>query len=459
MDADAQAVETSSETDRPEARILPLSAATSFVVDQRVIDRGDRVLPDELFLGDLRAEIARARAHVAVRQLEPGAGERVRELVRMLHEAPRDLLVGRVEAQREVGGQHGRVDALRLVVGMRHRAGARPVLRLPLMRAGRALRQLPFVAEQVLEEVVAPLRRRGGPGDLQAAGDRVAAHARAEAALPAEALRLELAAFRIGPHVRLGRGAVGLAEGVAAGDQRDRLLVVHRHAREGLADVPGRGDRIRIAVRALRIDVDQAHLHGAERVLEVPVAGVALVLQPLRLGAPVDVLIRLPDVLATAAEAEGLEAHRLQRDVAGEDHQVGPGDLPAVLLLDRPEQAARLVQADVVRPAVERREALLAPAAAAAAVADAVRAGAVPGHADEERPVVTEVRRPPVLRVGHQRREVLLQRREVEALELLGVVEVLAHRIGLGGMLVQEVQPQLVRPPVTVRRAAARRCD
>ena len=285
-----------------------------------------------------------------------------------------------------------------------------PPFGCPLVRAGRALRQLPLVAEQVPEEVAAPLRRRRGPGDLQAAGDRVAARARAEAALPAEALRLDVGGLRIGAHVRRGAGAVGLAEGVAAGDQRDRLLVVHRHAGEGLADVPGRRDRVRVAVRAFRVDVDEAHLHGAERVLEVPLSGVALVIQPLRLLAPVDVLVRLPDVLAAAAEAEGLEAHRLQRDVAGEDHQVGPGDLPAVLLLDRPEQAARLVQADVVRPAVEGREPLLAPAAAAAAVARAVGARAVPGHADEQRPVVAEVRRPPVLRIRHQRREVLLQR-------------------------------------------------
>ena len=177
--------------------------------------------------------------------------------------------------------------------------------------------------------------------------------------------------------------------------------------------------------------------------------------EPGGLGTPVDVLIRLPDVLAPAAETERLEAHRLQGDVPREDHQVGPGNLPAVLLLDRPEQATRLVQADVVRPTVERREPLLAPAAAAAAVADAVGAGAVPRHADEQRPVVAEVRRPPVLRVGHQRREIFLHRRQVEALELLGVVEVLAHRIGLGRMLVQEVELQLVRPPVAVRRAAA----
>ena len=149
------------------------------------------------------------------------------------------------------------------------------------MRAGRALRQFPFVAEQVLEEVVAPLRRRGGPGDFQAAGDRVTAFARAKAALPAEALLLEAGRFRLRPHMGRRAGAVGLAEGVAAGDERHRLLVVHRHAGEGLADIPRRGDRIGVAVRAFRVDVDQPHLHGGERIFEVPVAGVAFVIQPL----------------------------------------------------------------------------------------------------------------------------------------------------------------------------------
>ena len=342
-------------------------------------------------------------------------------------------------------------------MGIRHRTGARAVLRRPLMRAGRALRQLPFVAEQVPEEVVAPLRRRGGPGDFQAAGDRVAAFAGAEAALPAQALLLDAGRFRLGPHVLRIAGAVGLAEGVAAGDERDRLFVVHRHAGEGLADVPRRGERIRVAVRAFRIDVDQAHLHGRERVFEIPVAGVALVIQPLALGAPVDVFFRFPDVLAPAGETERLESHRFQRDVAGEDHQVGPGDLPAVLLLDRPEQPARLVEVDVVRPAVQGRKALAAGPGAAAAVADAVGAGAVPRHANEQRSVVAEVRRPPVLRIRHQRLEVLDHGIQVEALELLGVVERLAHGVGLGGVLVQDVQLQLIGPPVCVRRGSGDR--
>ena len=271
------------------------------------------------------------------------------------------------------------------------------MLRYPLVRAGRALGQLPIVAEQVPEEVAAPLRWRRGPGDFQAAGDRVTSLARAKAALPAQALLLDAGGFRLWAYQGGIASAVGFAKGMAAGNQRDRFFVVHRHAGEGLADIPGGGERIRIAVRPFRVHIDQAHLHGGEGILEFPVAAVALVAQPLALGSPVNVLFRLPDILAPAAEAEGLEAHRLQGAVAGEDHQVGPRDLVAVFLLDRPEQPARLVEVGIVGPAVEGRKALGAGPRAAAAVAGAVGARAVPRHADEERPVVTEVGRPPVL--------------------------------------------------------------
>ena len=47
-----------------------------------------------------------------------------------------------------------------------------------------------------------------------------------------------------GPTWVAGRRTVGLAERVAAGDERHRLLVVHRHAAERLADVPRRGNGI-----------------------------------------------------------------------------------------------------------------------------------------------------------------------------------------------------------------------
>src|SRR5262249_44889611 len=258
-----------------------LEGGNIFFIEQLVIDRGNRVLPDELFGRNLRAEVACARAHVPMYQLEPRPREGVRELIGMLIKAPRNSLVDWVEPQGEVRGQHGRRMTLALVVGIWHRAGAGAPLRSPLMRARRALRQLPLVTEQVLEVVVAPLRGGGGPGDLKAAGDRVTALARAEGAPPAEALLLDEGRFGLRPHMRLRAGAVGLAESVAACDERHRLFVVHGHALECLPNVRCRCDRIWIGIRALRVDVDQPHLHGAERIFEIPDAGVTLVTQPL----------------------------------------------------------------------------------------------------------------------------------------------------------------------------------
>ncbi len=245
---------------------------------------------------------------------------------------------------------------------------------------------------------------------------------------------------------------MGLAEGMTAGNQCDCLFVVHRHAFERLTDVARRRHRVRIAVGAFRVDVDQTHLNGAERVGQLAVAAVTLILEPHSFRAPVDVFLRCPDVGATATETERLEAHRLDGAVAGEDQQVCPRDLAAVLLLHRPQEPAGLVEADVVGPAVERREALCARSTAAATVQGAVRAGRVPCHADEERPVVSVVSRPPVLRVGHQRVDVGGQSIEVDAVELCGVVEVLPHRIGLGMVLAKHPEVQAVGPPVVVGR-------
>ena len=64
--------------------------------------------------------------------------------------------------------------------------------------------------------------------------------------------------------------------------------------------------------------------------------------------------------------------------------------------------------------------------------------------------VVAEVGRPPLLRVRHQGVQVLDHGIEVEALEFLGVVERLAHRIGRRGVAVENLDVQLVRPPVAI---------
>src|SRR5215208_6899761 len=95
---------------------------------------------------------------------------------------------------------------------------------------------------------------------------------------------------------------------------------------------------------------------------------------PLLLRAPIDVALGLIGIPAAAAEAEDRPAHRFDGHVAGENEQVGPADVLAVFLLDRPQQPPRLVEIAVVRPAVERGETLVARIGAAPAVGGAIGA-------------------------------------------------------------------------------------
>ncbi|RMQ32055.1 Type II secretion system protein C [Pseudomonas syringae pv. actinidiae] len=353
------------------------------------------------------------------------------------------------------------------------------------MRAGRALGQFPVEGKEIFQVLVAPLGRRRGPGHFQAAGDGVATFTGAKFVAPAKALLLKTGCFRLRTNVVGRASTVSLAESVTTGDQRHGLFVIHGHAAEGFADIPRRSDRVRHAFRAFRVHVDQAHLHGGQRVFQITFATggaaffVSVVLrlghqgavarllhfllravtlfaaQPGGFGTPIHVFFRFPDIRATTGKTEGLEAHGFQRHVTGEHDQVGPGNLAAVLLLDRPDQATCLVQADVVRPAVERRKPLLTGTGTATAITGAVSTGAVPGHTNEQRAVVAKIRRPPVLRPGHDVAQVLLDRFEVQTLELFGIVKALAHRVGERRMLVQNLQIQLLGPPVTVGGAAA----
>ncbi len=412
----------------------------------------------QLRLGNLGAMEPGDGSHVTVSQLVPGLGEGVGKLFGVLVETLRDRSVDRIEFQGQVRREHDRGMTLLRVVRVRHCILRRTALGDPLRRASRTLGQFPLVFEQVVKVAVGPSDRRGGPSPFQAAGDRVARVAFAERVLPAQALLFEARrlGFRADELARIG-GTVGFAEGVTASDQRDGLLIIHRHAGKGLANVLGRGERVRIAVGAFRVHIDQTHLHRGERIGELPVVGVTHVPQPFALRTPIDILLRLPHVGATAGETERFETHRLQRAVAGEDHQIGPRDFFAILLLDRPKQPSRFVEVRVVGPAVQRGEALSPVRCAATTVGDPIRAGAMPSHANEQRSVMPIVGWPPILGCRQQGLDVRFQGLQIECLELFGVIEVVTHRIAHGRILVQDPQVQLVGPPVAVRMDAGRR--
>src|SRR5215469_13352046 len=124
------------------------------------------------------------------------------------------------------------------IVCVRHRTVACAILRSPLVRTSGTLGEFPLVLEQVLEVVIAPLCRRRGPNDFQAAADRVISFAGAEFALPAEALLFHIGSLRFGADI-LGRNRspVGLTEAVTPSNQGDGFFIVHGHTTEGFANV------------------------------------------------------------------------------------------------------------------------------------------------------------------------------------------------------------------------------
>ena len=104
----------------------------------------------------------------------------------------------------------------------------------------------------------------------------------------------------------------------------------------------------------------------------------------------------------------------------------------------------------VVGPAVEGGKSLSSSTATTTAIAGSVGTCSVPGHANEERPIVAVIGRPPVLTVGHQRMEVFLEALVIKALERFSVIKVRVHGVGFGIVLVEDVEVEVLRPPILI---------
>ena len=255
--------------------------------------------------------------------------------------------------------------------------------------------------------------------------------------------------------LRVGR-TMGFTKRVAPGNQRNGFFVVHRHAGECFTDVSGRRKRIRFTVRSFRVHIDQTHLNGCERVLQLSVTGIAFVAKPFSFRAPVNVFLWFPNVFATTCEAKCLEPHIFKRHITCQHHQVCPRYFRSIFLLDGPKQTASFVEISVVGPTVERGKSLCAIRSTTSAVSNAVRSCTVPGHANEQRAVVAIICWPPILRRCEQLVDVFLQGYQVEFPELLSIIKIFTHRISLHRVLVKDLQVQLVRPPIPVRQCPSR---
>ncbi len=415
--------------------------------------RRDRVLPDQILLGHVRADVAGLGAEIAMRQFEPCAGKAILEIGLIRHELFADGAIGRVHLHRHVGIGHHRHDTLGRVGCVNRHILFLDADGLPLLRACRGSGEFPVIAEQQFEIAHVPLGRIGGPSAFDARGDGIGGLAAEVGVDPAKALRFEIGGFGCIAQSLGIAIAMRLADGMTAAGQSRSFLVVHGHAGKGLADLSCGLERIRLTVHALGVHIDQAHLHGGEgvfhggRVLDALITAVTGG-QPFLFRAPIGVFLGVPDIFAAKGEAKGFEAHGFIGHVACEQDQVGPAQLVAVFLFDRPEDAARLVEVAVVGPAVERGKADVAMATAAAPIGQTVRARRMPCEADHQPAVMAPISGPPVLAVGHQRLDVGLDGLEVEGLDLFGIVEIRPERIGFLVVLVQDIEVQGLGPPI-----------
>ena len=151
--------------------------------------------------------------------------------------------------------------------------------------------------------------------------------------------------------------AMRFTERMTTGDERDDFLVVHPHIAESGTDGRSGRSRITAVIRTFRVHVNQPHFRCAQR--RFCQFFRMAVFKPGSFVTPVHVQIRFPDVFATGTKTKGAEARIFQRDVTRQDVEICPGNFLTIFLLHRPQQAARFIEADVIRPGVERREALL----------------------------------------------------------------------------------------------------
>ena len=136
-------------------------------------------MPDEIFIGNIRTEVASLGAHVSVQEFEPCSGECVSKDFGVLVEMLGDLSVRRVTDHGHVSGGHHGWNFDGRVFCVRSHVDFFLVRWCPLVCSCRALFEGPrvFVLEEHVKVAVVPLDGVRRPSAFDAAGDGVATDA------------------------------------------------------------------------------------------------------------------------------------------------------------------------------------------------------------------------------------------------------------------------------------------
>lgn len=147
----------------------------------------------------------------------------------------------------------------------------------------------------------------GGQYAFDAAGHRVVADTPTGVIVPAQALFLQIAG--LGRQAQIGRAAVAVgllrtvwppavSAAVSSSFIAKRSKVTHTSRA-----VP---ERSGLSVHAIRVQIDETHHHGRERILQITLTrvtavGVVAGCQSFLFGAPADILLGMPEVFPAEA--------------------------------------------------------------------------------------------------------------------------------------------------------------
>ena len=272
-------------------------------------------------------------------QFEPSTRKAIREIVEVILELLSDFAEARVDFDRHIRIGHDRHTTLRGIFGVHWHVFFGNTNWRVLLCTGWGFHQFPIVFEQEVQIAVVPFGRVRGPGAFDARGHGVRPNAATGFVQPAKAHVFDFRAFGLCAQLAGIAIAVRLTDGMATDCQRHGFLIIHRHTAKGNAHILSGVQRVRLSVHTFWVHIDQTHDHSRQRVLEafaVIRIGITTIGQPLALGAPIGVFLWRPDVWTAIAEAKGFQTHGFIGHSARKDDQIGPAELVAVFLFDRP---------------------------------------------------------------------------------------------------------------------------
>ena len=247
-----------------------------------------------------------------------------------------NFAIARIFPHRHVGCCHHRWHAHRGIFGIRCHIFLLLIDRVPDIRASRAFYQLPLITKQKVEIAIVPFCRIGCPRTFDTTGDGVTPFAFAMCAYPAKAHLFNRSTFWLNPDQISITCTMRFTECMTTCGQGDSFFVIHRHSGKCFTNIAGTCQRIGIAIRPFRIHIDQSHLHGRQRMRQIAITRITAIRQPVCFKTPVNIFFRCPYVWTTATVTKGFAAHRLDSDITCQNQKIGPANLLAIFLFDRP---------------------------------------------------------------------------------------------------------------------------